>query len=105
MKTIQQIKEDLKEIKTYYTYKNKITAGAQLVGDNAVVGLVEQYNVAVRSAKANLYAIYISVYVNGHSHEDAAYELSYSTQHIERLIKQLFIFFQKAFEGGARNAG
>lgn len=105
MKTIQEIRNDLKEIRTYYLFKNRIAKGMEMVGDNAVVQLLDKYNTAIRSARANLYTVYICIYVNGLSHEDAACELNYSTQHVERLVKQMLVFFQKAFEGGVRNAG
>ncbi len=105
MISIDQIKEELKEIKTYYAFNSKISDGAKLVGDNAVVSLIDKYNSAIRSAKANLYAAYIIVYVKGLSHEEAAYQLHYSSQHMERLLKNLFMYFKKTFEGGARNAG
>ena len=105
MKPIQEIRDELKEIRTYYLFKSKIAKGAEMVGDNAVVQLLDKYNSAIRGARANLYTVYICIYVNGLSHEEAACQLNYSTQHIERLVKQLLVFFQKSFEGGARNAG
>lgn len=101
MKSIQDIRNELKEIKTYYMFKTKIASGADLVGDNAVVQLLEKYNSIIRSAKTNLYTVYVCIYVNGLSHEETAYRLNYSPQHIERLVRQLLVFFQKSFEGGA----
>ena len=55
MKTLHQIREDLRAIRFYYEKKSDLERGAKHIGESAVVQLVEKYNAAVRNAPVRLY--------------------------------------------------
>ena len=44
MKTLHQIREDLRAIRFYYEKKSDLERGAKHIGESAVVQLVEKYN-------------------------------------------------------------
>ena len=94
MITSEQIREDLREIRYYYTRKASLDDASRSIGDSVVRQLVEKYNRAIRVAPLRLYDIYACLYIRGQTQEELAYELSYTPQYIRKLINELFAFFK-----------
>ena len=55
MITSEQIRNDLHEIRYYYSRKAKLDDASRSIGDSAVRQLVEKYNRAIRVAPLRLY--------------------------------------------------
>ena len=96
MKTLHQIREDLRAIRFYYEKKSDLERGAKHIGESAVVQLVEKYNAAVRNAPLRLYDLYVCLYVNNNTQAVVAEDKECSTEYIRRLHKQLCEYLQQA---------
>ncbi len=93
--TLSEIREDLWEIRYYFTHKAAFDGAVKLIGTNAVVEKVERYNKIFQNAPARMYDLYLGLYVNGYTQEAYAYEAGYCPQHIQELNKQLVLYLQK----------
>ena len=63
MRELIKVKEDLNEIRYYYSLKELFDIGAQVVSPSVLEEKVQLYNRAVSNAPAQLYAYYIAYYV------------------------------------------
>ena len=68
------------------------------VGANAVVKTVQKYNAVMCEAPAQLYALYVGLYVNNVSQEALAEELNYSPDYISKQNRKLLRFLQMKIE-------
>lgn len=94
MITSAKIKEDLLEIRYYFTHKASFDKAVSLVGTNTITDKVNKYNRAVQSAPVRLYDLYVELYVNGNTQESTAVKMSFTPQYIQRLNKNLVQFLQ-----------
>lgn len=94
--TLNEIRDDLREIRYYYTHKAAFDNAVKLIGTNTVVEKAERYNKIIQSAPARMYDLYLGLYVNGYTQEAYAAEVGYCPQHIQELNKQLVQYLQKA---------
>ena len=95
--TLNQIREDLKDIKYYYSRRKVFEEGFQSTGRSEVIDKVQDYNEVIRSAPARMYDLYVSLYVKNHTQESLSDELGYTPEYIQMLNKQLLKFLQKEF--------
>ena len=99
MLTINSIREDLKDIRYYYSRKDVFEKlGKNIVGDNAILGKIEMYNKAIRTASPKLCDIYISLYIDNQTQESLAEHLGYAVEYISRLNSKLVRFLLKEFQ-------
>lgn len=103
MLTLDQIKEDLKEIRYYYSRKALFDENADSIAPNAILAKVERYNEAVKGAAPKLYDTYVSLYVRNYTQEGLGNELGYTLQYINALNKRLLLFLQAALNEGGEN--
>ena len=94
MKTLQEIRKDLKEIRYYYTRKNLFDEGCKIVGANYITEKSKQYAEAVKEAPPKLYDLYINLYLKGATQEGLAIEMGYTPEYIQILNKRLLLFLQ-----------
>lgn len=94
MKTLKQIREDLKGVRHYYSRKNEFDTGLRLVGNNVIFDMVQKYNAAVRSAPPKLYDVYVSLYVRNLTQEALAIELGFSPEYVWVLNNKLLEHLQ-----------
>lgn len=90
--TIKQIKEDLKDIKFYYSKQQDIEKAAKVVGPCEMQEKVERYNKAVCKAPAKLYSLYIALYVNNNTQLVVSRDWDYSPDYIRHLNDKLCAF-------------
>lgn len=95
MKTVDEIKQDLKEIRYYYLRKHIFDDAAKTVVTNVVTVKVDKYNEAAKMLAPNLFDIYIGLYIKNSTQEGLAYELGYTLEYVNRQNKQIVLFFQK----------
>jgi len=98
--TLANIRKDLKEIRYYYSRKEAFDKALREVATNSILEKVEKYNRAVSTATPKLYDLYISLHVNGLTHEALAVEWGYMPLHVTRLNKKLLLFLQERLGGG-----
>ncbi|MDE6867639.1 MAG: hypothetical protein K2J83_00640 [Clostridia bacterium] len=93
--TLKEIREDLQEIRYYFTHKAAFDNAIKVIGVNSVMDKVERYNKIFQNAPARMYDLYLGLYVNGNTQEAYAEEAGYSAQHVRALNKQLVLYLQK----------
>ena len=96
--TVKQIKSDLAEIKFYYANQSDFDIAAQSIGESAVYKKVKRYNEAVANAPAELYRLYVALYVNGSTQLDYALDEDKCVDSICRYNKKLQRFFADYFD-------
>ena len=103
MKTEEEIRKDLKEIRIYYVNYDMFRKAANVVGENRVVCLAEKYNEAMKFSPAKLYKLYVCLYLNGGTLKSVSYDLGYSRVYIEKLHKRLQEYLYQYFnkDGGS----
>ena len=95
MKDINEIRDDLKEIRYYYNRASIFEEGEKVIGLNDVYNKVELYNSTIRRARPMLYDIYIGLYVHCLTQHSLALEMGYTREYIQQLNKEVLVFFQK----------
>ena len=96
--TTEQIRRELQDIRYYYSHKAMFDRASDCVAKNAAVALAGKYNEAVQTAPPKLYDLYISLYTDNNTQASLAEKWGYSESHIRYLTRQLYAFFQSAFE-------
>lgn len=98
MKTLQEIREDLAEIKFYYANEKEIITAEKVTGQMRLTETVKTYNEAVSNAKGRLYMLYVSLYIHNNSQMVVADDLDCSVDYIKRLNRQLLQYLQGALK-------
>lgn len=97
MPTLKEIRDDLKDVRFYYSKKNSLDNAFENVVVNDVFDKVNKYNDAVKSAPVRLYDIYLGLYVQDNTQFALSEELGYTPDYIRRLNRKLCEYFQKVF--------
>lgn len=96
--TTEHIRRELQDIRYYYSHKAMFDRASDCVAKSTAVGLAEKYNAAIGSAPPRLYDLYISLYIWNNTQALLAEKWGYSEGHVRNLNRQLYAFFQSAFE-------
>ena len=92
--TLNEIRQQLKTIRLYYTNKARFSAAFDTFPHKASE-LAEKYAAIVGTAPLDLYYIYFELYVKGLTQEATAEDLNYSTEYIRQKNKKLLLFLQQ----------
>ena len=92
--TLNEIRQQLKTIRLYYTSKARFSAAFDTL-PHSVTGLAERYAKMVNGAPLDLYLVYYELYVLGLTQEAAAVALNYRTEYIRQKNKRLLLFLQQ----------
>lgn len=95
MLTINQVREDLKEIRYYYSMQELFDSAANTVKPVAILNKVERYNAAIKAAPARLYILYISLYVKNNTQAALADDWGYTREYIKEINQKLVEYLQK----------
>ena len=95
MLTLKQIRDDLKDIRYYYSRKEVLEQGFRVVGTNDIVSKTKRYNTAMQSAPTRLYDIYVGLYARNLTQEALSIEMCYTPEYIQILNKRLLLYLQK----------
>ena len=95
MLTINQVREDLREIRYYYSMQKLFDSAANTVKPVAILNKVERYNSAIKTAPARLYILYVSLYVNNNSQTALADDWGYTREYIKEMNQKLVEYLQK----------
>ena len=68
MLAIAKIREDLVEVRYYYTRKKVFDEANESVGTNMILGKVKKYNEAMRTAPPLLYDLYREIIFHNFNH-------------------------------------
>ena len=97
MLTLNQIRNDLKDIRYYYARKEWFDKSFEDTGENHILEIVQKYHSAILSAPIKLYDLYTSLYINNNTQEVLADDLNFTPEYIQKLNKNLLKFFQNKF--------
>ncbi|NCB55855.1 MAG: hypothetical protein EOM49_13140 [Epsilonproteobacteria bacterium] len=97
MPTIKQIREDLKDVRFYYSKKDKFDKAFENVAVNDILDKVDKYNDAVKTAHIRLYDVYIGLYVDNNTQAALAEGTGFTTDYVRQLNRELCEFFQRIF--------
>ena len=97
--TLNEIRQQLKTIRLYYTHKARFSATFDAL-PHTVKELADKYAAIVSCAPLDLYYIYYELYVKGLTQEATAEDLNYSAEYIRQKNKKLLLFLQKELNDG-----
>ena len=83
MLTTVQVRNDLKEIRYYYSMKELFDRSSKTVKPLAIVQKVERYNTAMQNAPARLYILYVSLYIDNNTQAVLAEEWQLTTDYMK----------------------
>ena len=92
--TLEQIKQDLEEIRYYYSRQKWLKFTLNRVVSNQISEKVKKYNNAIHAASPNLYDMYVSLYVLNNSQEVVSFDLDLTRYSVTKLHKKLLLYFQ-----------
>lgn len=99
--TLEQIRNDLKDIKYYNSRKELLDKAIQLSGKSEILKKIDHYNAAMQYAAPKLLDVYYSLYFKNHTQESLADELGFTIDYIYKMNKQLLKFLQKQLSEAA----
>ena len=97
MLTKEQIREDLEDIRVYYSIKSVFDKAPAEIKAEALLEKLEQYHSVMRKAPAKLYVLYISLYVENNSQTALSEEWNFTKDYIKDLNKQLVEYLHGSF--------
>lgn len=97
---LDEIRNDLKDVRYYYTRKKAFDEAGREVGACKVVEKVRRYNEMVRGASPQLYDVYNGLYIRNLTQEGFSIELCYTPEYVQMLNKRLLLFLQKEISKG-----
>ena len=89
MLTEDQVRQDLDEIRTYYSMRDLFDKAPREIKAEALFEKLEQYHSVMRKAPAKLYVLYVALYVNNSTQVVVAEEWAYTKEHVRDLNKRL----------------
>lgn len=95
MVTVSTIRNDLKDIRYYFSRKEVFDKALDSVGKSSFTEKIDKYNEVIKNAPPRLYDLYVSLYLNNNTQESLADKLGYTLEHISRLNSGLIKFIQK----------
>lgn len=106
MVKIKDIREDLNNIRYYYSRKKMLDEAFRSLGYNSIVKKVEVYNELIKEASPQLFDLYVSLYINNNTQEALSEAMCYTRETVNLLNKKLLLYFQEKLnqmEGGEEN--
>ena len=92
---LNDIRQELNQVKNYFCHKQEYD-GYFAKGEMLYMrDLVQKYEKEILKAPINLYKVYIAIYHDGLTGENAAERLDVTVRSIYRLNVKIFQFFQK----------
>ena len=87
--TIQEIKDELQEVKYYYGHKAMFDRALSTVSKNKVLEKVARYNDLVREAPAQIFGLYVAIYTENNTQLAVALDWGLSEGYIKNLNRKL----------------
>lgn len=91
--SIEQVRNDLKEIKYYHSHKKILETSFVHTGQNSFVEKMENYNKLICNAPLKLHEVYAGLHIDGYSQEELAERLGVTRVYIYQLNRKLVEYF------------
>lgn len=93
MNDLQIIRQELKDIRYYYSRKAIFDEAKIVLGEtHEIVDKAKQYNKIMLNAPPDIYDIYYSLYVKNNTQESLADLLGFTVQYIQKLNEKIVQF-------------
>ena len=93
MITRETINKELGEIKYFNSRREMFDKAFDSVGKNTVLAAIGKYNTAICNASPKLYEVYVTLFIEGCTYEEAAEKLCYSSKYIYKFKRILVDYF------------
>ena len=91
--TLNEIREDLRDIRYYYSRKDYLEGGSKEISlNNKIREKISKYNTAMENAPPKLLDVYLNLYINNLTQDALAATLNYSPQYINLLNNNLLMY-------------
>ena len=101
LKTVQEIRHDLRYVVKFW-YNLPESTLERYRNDEELskifIPVVEAYDKHIKNARPTLQKIYKFLYVEGLTQKDTGYYLCYAEKYVQRLNKELILYFQSVME-------
>lgn len=95
MKTVEEIRQTLRDIRLYYKRPKTFEEGAIFFGKpHPIIATAKQYTELVENAPKRLREVYESLYVQGNAQKVMAIDLKVTEKYIQILNKRLIVYLQ-----------
>lgn len=94
MYTTNQIRNDLKEIRYYYSMKDLFDRTSKIIPPTAILNKIKKYNSAMQDAPARLYILYVFLYLENNTQVTLAQEWQFTTDYMKEINTKLIIYLQ-----------
>ena len=94
MKTLQEIRDELKMIREYYFALSSAGNGAEILVPNDIAWLMESYYRMVKSASKPVQRAYQGLYERGCTQRALAAEWGVTEKNVQILNKRLLLYLQ-----------
>ena len=98
MKSIEEIRKDLRGIQHYYRNKNTFDSSIALLGKPSFYDTTEMYERYIVNAPKRLQDVYEDLYRQGKAQKIVAIEWHVTEKYIQILNKRLILYFQGVLE-------
>lgn len=95
--TIEEIREDLKEIRLYYGMQKTFEMGEKYAAPSVVAEKVKRYNSAIVKAPAKMYILYVNLYLCNNSQTTLSEDWGYTPNYVKDLNNLLINYFLTEF--------
>ena len=95
---LEKVREDLQEIRYYYTHRRIFDKASEIQVRHEVVGKAERYSRIAEKAPPLLFDFYVSLYVLGRTQSSLAEERNYSQQYVKEINHKLCLYFKGEIE-------
>ena len=92
MKTIQEIRADLRDIRYYFSRKESFEKLSGLNIRCEIEEKIKYYNNLMATANPNLIDLYVNLYLSENTQESVSYDMGYSQTYIYKLNRKLLEF-------------
>ncbi len=94
MKTLQEIRDELKTIREYHFALSSAGNGAEILVPSDIARLMERYSRMVKDATKPVRRVYCGLYENGLTQKALASEWDVTEKYIQILNKRLLLYLQ-----------
>lgn len=101
MKTLQEIRDELKMIREYHFALSLAGNGAEILVSNDIKRLMESYSRMVKDAPNPVQRAYQGLYEIGCTQKELAAEWGVTEKYVQILNKRLLLYLQRRLEGVA----
>ena len=95
--TVNQIREELMQVRYYYANKELLDQSMQITGNAEFLEMIKKYNSSILAAEPKLYAVYVYLYLENYTQVALANKWGFAPEYIQRLHSRLLNFFHKQF--------